>query len=398
MADVPGGGTTEVHCRERNAFPMETKRGLKPRVLIGPVADDPTESVSVVNRTFIEDLAAEFRFIPLAATRRFGKGRQCRLNVVNLWYFQKQLLEWLVCLLRDKPDVAHYAITSGWALAKCLVFLKCARRLGVRTLGHLHGGGFMECWSRLSPWQRSWARRELTGLDGLAVLSEGWRCAVQAAVRIPDDRLFVVNNPLDRGFEAAALSMPVERLDSTILSLGVMEEAKGVLDIIEAASLIRGKVNATFCLAGPEREAGIYSKVRDRIDSACVQDSVLVKGPVWGAEKVDLFRDSGMFLLPSYFENSPLVLIEAAASGMAIITTPVGAVPEFLEDGVSAVFVEPGNSRQIAGAVARLANSPEERNRIGRAARQSYVTRFGRAKSVESLAAAYHRILSSPRN
>ena len=76
-------------------------------------------------------------------------------------------------------------------------------------------------------------------------------------------------------------------------------------------------------------------------------------------------------LLPSYIENFPLVVLEAAAAGQAIITTPVGAVPEFFEDGVSALFVDPGNPQQIANAIMRLLRNPGERRRLDHEARQS---------------------------
>ncbi len=366
-------------------------------ILIGPIADDPTESVSVVNRAFVEGLAGQFRFVTLDATRRFGKGRESKLNVTNGWYFGKQLLRWLLHLVKDRPDVAHYAVTSGWAFLKCLVFLKLARKLGTRTLGHLHGGGFIKFWSGLPAWQQARARRGMLRLDGLVVLSEGWRGALREAVGLPDEMLFVVNNPIEREFETAALAMPVERGSARVLSMGVMDRAKGVFDILDARALLKREAGLEFVLAGPEREKGISSEVLARITSTASQDRVTVKGAVWGAEKLALFRDSSIFLLPSYFENFPLVLLEAAASGMAIITTPVGAVPEFLEPEVSAIFVEAGNHPQIAEAVARLAGSPEERARLGQAARQRYLTQLGRPRIMKSLESTYQQVLAQPR-
>jgi glycosyltransferase involved in cell wall biosynthesis len=110
-----------------------------------------------------------------------------------------------------------------------------------------------------------------------------------------------------------------------------------------------------------------------------------------------LFRDSSIFLLPSYCENFPLVLLEAAASGMGIIASPVGAVPEMLEHEVSAIFVEAGNKRQIAQAIYRLVQLPEERVRFGRAARDRFIAQFERSRIMKAMESTYRHVLGSPR-
>lgn len=368
-------------------------------MLIGPVSDDPSESVSTVNRAFMAGLGDKFRFIVQRGDRQFGLTRQGRLNPVNAGYFAGHLSAWIWSLMRCRPQAAHYAINSGWALEKSLLFLKLARLMGVRTLGHLHSGSFIDFWNGLSPWRKRSAAREIRRLDGMVVMSEGWRHAVLTAVGLPGERLFVVHNPLDPEFEAAALRMPAERNGNLVLSLGVMGRAKGVLDILEAAEAVaRQRVQFEVCLAGPEREPGIRRLVLERTAAADLSEQVAVTDAVWAEEKARLFAKASIFLLPSYYENFPLVLLEAAAAGMAIITTPVGAIPEILQDGVSALFVQPGNSKQIAHALNRFLRNPLERTKFGQAARQRFQAEFARTKIMASMASVYHSILASPKD
>ena len=58
----------------------------KPVILIGPRADDPAESVSVVNGSFVEGLSDHYRFVEHGSNRRFGMDRLASLNPLNALY------------------------------------------------------------------------------------------------------------------------------------------------------------------------------------------------------------------------------------------------------------------------------------------------------------------------
>jgi glycosyltransferase involved in cell wall biosynthesis len=377
-------------CEKGGAF-------AAPAVLLGPIANDPAESVSAVNRALIEGLGGNYAFLQAHADRRYGLARQARFNGWNVAYFLKHLLIWIWHLLRRQPNLAHYALASGWAMEKSLVFLAAARWMGAYTVAHLHGGAFLHFWDCLPTWRKWWALRVLRRLDGLVVLSEGWKRAIVQTLGLPEDRVFVVHNPIDKGFESAALEMPVERAAPLVLCLGVMEKAKGIWDILTAADMLRAQCKVQFVLAGPEREPDIHRKVKAFIDTHSLQETVCLRGVVWGQDKIELFRKASIFLLPSYFENFPLVVLEAAAAGSALVTTPVGAIPEFFEHGVSALFVEPGKPDQIAEAIQWLVEHPDERVRLGRAAREVFTTRLGRDKIMADMDRVYQAILSRPR-
>ena len=97
-------------------------------------------------------------------------------------------------------------------------------------------------------------------------------------------------------------------------------------------------------------------------------DTVTIEAPVAGAEKVALFRECGIFVLPSFRENFPLGVLEAAV-GAAMVVTPVGATPEFFTDGESALFIPPGDVNLLAAAIRRVVESEEVRIRLGTGAR-----------------------------
>lgn len=371
-------------------------RATRPIVQIGPISDDPAESVSAVNQAFVHGLGDRFEFVSASACRKHGSTRQARLNALNVYYLLKHAAIWLWNILRYRPAVAHYAVSSGWAMEKGLVFLGLARALGVKTVGHLHSGGFIDYWGNLSGQRRRFATRELNKLDAFVVLSENWRRTVLHNIGLPEERMFVVSNPIDGSFESAALQMPIDRSERVILSLGVMGREKGVLDIIAATEAVSRRMNGfRVQLAGPEREPGIRSQVMEQIDRHTLSRYIALQGSVFGRAKAELFRTASIFLLPSYVENFPLVLLEAAAAGHAIITTRVGAAPEFFADGVSAIFVEPGNIDQLSAAMFRLLEDSGERQQLARGARKAFLKNLGRSTIMDSLGHVYHHVLKA---
>lgn len=362
----------------------------KPVVLIGPVCDDPAESVSAVNRALVAGLSDRYTFVTSATNRRFGGTSQARFNAWNIYYLLKHVATWTWNLLRYRPAIAHYAINGGWALWKGLLFLRLARTLGIRTVGHLHSGGFLDFWETLSNEKRAKALDQFAQLDAFIVLSDTWETAMRDKIGVAAEKLYVVNNPIDGQFEDAALQFPVARHAPAILAMGVMGRDKGVLDLVTAvADVQRRGTEFKLHLIGPEREPGIFDRVRQQLAESNLGPQVTMPGPVRGAEKLRLFRDTTISVLPSYYENFPLVLLEAAAAGHAIITTPVGAVPEFFRDGESAAFVDIGHPRQLADAIDRLLSNPDERRRLAEGARQVFISRLARPAIMASLERVY---------
>ena len=366
-------------------------------VEIGPFFEDPAESVSCINRSFVHGLRDQYRFIPLNANRRYGNTRQAALNGVNLCYFGHQLLLCLTHLIRHRPKIVHYAISAGWAMEKGLAFMKLARAFGAKTLGHIHSGGMIDHWLTLPRRRKRFALHELMKLDGLVVLSEGWRATIATRLGLSKDKLFVVNNPIDPEFEEAAQQLSLERQETVLLALGVMGRPKGVFDLLAAVNVLSHQANFHIFIVGPEREPDIYRDVQQYIADHSLSDIVSVKSTVWGQEKLELFRRASIFVLPSHCENFPLVVLEAAAAGQAIVTTPVGAVPEFFRDGVSARFVPPRDPESMAHALSQLIARPGERLRLAGAARDTFASRLARARIMNSLDHVYQTLLGHPR-
>jgi len=99
-----------------------------------------------------------------------------------------------------------------------------------------------------------------------------------------------------------------------------------------------------------------------------VQHKVIVRPRVGETEIPAVYRDADVFLFPSLFEGFGRVLLEAMATALPIVSTPVGAARDLLESGVNALIVSKRDSEALAKSVCRLVDDLTLRKRLGRQA------------------------------
>jgi glycosyltransferase involved in cell wall biosynthesis len=102
-----------------------------------------------------------------------------------------------------------------------------------------------------------------------------------------------------------------------------------------------------------------------------------------------------IFAMPSYWEGLPLSMVLAMGAGLPVVASRVAGIPEVVKDRVSGLLVEPGDSAQLARALATLVQDPALRLRLGDEARAFVTPRFGVDGYVASITALYDRLLAA---
>src|SRR2546426_4330996 len=178
-----------------------------------------------------------------------------------------------------------------------------------------------------------------------------------------------------------------------ILSVARLVEKKGLADLITAAAMLRDR-GRSFRLEivgdGPLRHT-----LEAQVEQLGLGDRVALPG----AQSHDLVRRAyqraAVFALPCVIASNgdrdgiPNVLLEAMASGVPVVSTPVSGIPELVESGVDGLLVPPNNPARLAGAIDRLLASREFRESLARAARAKIGSSFSLDASAERLLAVF---------
>ena len=154
-----------------------------------------------------------------------------------------------------------------------------------------------------------------------------------------------------------------------LLLVGHWTPRKGILDALSAVARLRPGV--TLDLVGEQdRDRAYAARVRAMLNDPALTGRVRVHGRVTAEELVGLYWAADALVLPSTHEGYGMVLAEALAAGLPIVSTRVGAVPEVVRDGCEAELVPPGDVAALARAIDRLASDPRERRRRAQHARE----------------------------
>lgn len=168
---------------------------------------------------------------------------------------------------------------------------------------------------------------------------------------------------------------------------------KGVREFVEAARLlIQSGLPARFVLAG-QPDAGNPSSISLTELEGWVSSGV-VEHLGWVKDMPSAFRSSHIVCMPSYYgEGIPKSLIEAAASGRAIVTTDMPGCKEIVRHGVNGLLVPPRNVESLAEALKTLICSDEQRRRMGVAGRKLAEEEFSVERVTDSTLAVYQAAL-----
>lgn len=171
----------------------------------------------------------------------------------------------------------------------------------------------------------------------------------------------------------------------TILFVGRLEEEKGVLDVIKAANVLRKDYSLSFRMVG---DGSLRKKIPHWIDLKHVAYT----------EMPSVYQDADIFVAPSqpmptWQEQYGMMLLEAQASGLPIVTTRTGAIPENIGD--AALLVDSGDVTGLVTAIKKFILNPELREKYGARARKRAIEIHDRAIGAKKLSALYTRVLQS---
>jgi colanic acid/amylovoran biosynthesis glycosyltransferase len=178
-----------------------------------------------------------------------------------------------------------------------------------------------------------------------------------------------------------------------LIFVGRLAAVKAQHMLIEAVALLRDRGRKVLLILvgeGPARPA-----LEKLIAARGLREQVQLSGACNHDKVADFYRNSDAFVLASFAEGIPVVLMEAMAMQLPCVATWVTGIPELINNGVDGLLVPPADPVALADAVERLIKDPELNRRIGAAARAKILSAYDLGRNTQALAATFHGFLGA---
>ena len=315
----------------------------------------------------------DVRYVP---THRDGTALQKAVAAFGAYASLSRLL-----LTADAPLV-HIHLASRASFWRKSVVCALARLRGRPYVLHVHGAEFSKFYHEECGAFSKWiVRRVLERAALVLALSGQWnevlkRIAPGATVQTLPNAV-----PLHDVPPRVAANAPAR-----ILFAGRIGARKGTYELLRAfARLAPQFPSATLVCAGDGEAAQLKALAAELGVAEQVECPGWLSPEAMGSE----MQRASIFALPSHHEGVPMAMLEAMSRSLPVLTTPVGGIPEVLENERNGILVTPGDVDAIEAALERLLRSSAERERLGAAARVTIAERFSLDSTIERLAALY---------
>jgi len=224
----------------------------------------------------------------------------------------------------------------------------------------------------------------------------------QRADGAPDDKLRIVPNGIDVA-KFAALPRDATPRPPTVLMIGRIVPIKDIRGFIMAVALLKDLVpNVVAILVGPENEDPEYAaSCRQLVHQLGAESSIEFLGRVPDVVKYLLAAD--VLALSSISEAQPIAVLEAAATGLPIVSTDVGSCREIIEgfdgdpvDGCGGIVVEPCNPKAMAEALATILLDDAMRSQMAEVMRRRVASYYHKDRITRLYEGLYAELMAQP--
>lgn len=278
-----------------------------------------------------------------------SKSTQGRVTVGNLSFGLYYIVRCTGLMLAVRPRAMYLSIPKNFAaFARMIPVILFASLMRIRVCGELAGARFLFL---DRGWQRAVGLFVLRRLHSIRFLGDHIRAAhVQYGFRNP----VVIANGIRIPHDRTRAPLPAAGRIA-LLYVGALNHSKGVGRVIEAVKLCRDHGLDVVCtLLGEWSDPLLQEDVERFITQQRLQDRVRFIGLIKGEQKWAYYREAAILVHPTEWDGQPLTILEALGMGLAVISTPVGAIPDTVVHGKNGILLAENTPQKLFEAVKEL--------------------------------------------
>ena len=198
--------------------------------------------------------------------------------------------------------------------------------------------------------------------------------------KIPAHKIRVIHNGVDiHKFQPAADKRKIKAAlgfnpdDIAIVSVGRLYARKGLFTLIESMpAVVKRFPNAKFIISGKGQSDEMHKLIAHATRLGVI-GNIIFTGYYPDKKLPLLYQAADVFAFSTFYEHHPFAVLEALATGLPVVTTTVGGIPETINSGKNGLLVKPFSSQQFSDRILYLLEHPAEAAEMGAKARQTVV-------------------------
>lgn len=293
-----------------------------------------------------------------------------KINLYKLFTFFHTFFALLYQVVIFRPAVIYFQISpTKSAFLRDSIYILLIKLFRKNIIFHLHGQGIKE------EAQKSKLKKILYKF----VFSESYIiCLSDLLIKDIEDvfsgKIYILNNAIKKIDSLDLVAHKSENVSLLFLSNLIIK--KGIFDFIDALKILASK-NIDFLarIVGSEKDISGNELIKV-LQERQLGDKVQFVGPKYGHEKEEIYLNSDIFIFPTHYDVWGLVILEAMQTGLPVISTAEGAIPEIVHDGVTGFLVEKQNPKALADKIEILIKDKELREKMGRAGRKKFLGKY----------------------
>lgn len=232
----------------------------------------------------------------------------------------------------------------------------------------------------------------LNSSDTITAVSNSVANELAKEYGIQKERIEIINNGVNETiFEPNYNNEKNEKHEKYILTVGRLAYRKGLLDFIECGKYVCNRYSdIKFIIVG---EGILRNRLQRTVKNFGLENRFIFKGHVTKAELIRLYQNATVYVMPSYYEGLPTVLLEAMSCGLPVVATAVSGNVDVVSSGKNGMLVPPKSPKDLANAISILLDNDDLRKKLGKNARKTVEENYTWKITSDKIMEIYNHLL-----